>query len=138
MSGALRVVQVSFHRDVERREPRRLIEDWPTLTRIAVAAASPQCHVEVVQACEQDLSVQLDGVAVHFVRQTSAADGLSIRVGSKLSAAARVLNRVAEIKPHVVHVNGLDYPLQLLRLRRRASHAAPGTRRSSSSTRSRA
>ena len=124
MSGALRVVQVSFHRDVERREPRWLIEDWPTLTRIAVAAASPQCHVEVVQACEQDLSVQLVGVPVHFVRQTSAADGLSIRVGSKLSAAARVLNRVAEIKPHVVHVNGLDYPLQLLRLRRRLPQAA--------------
>jgi glycosyltransferase involved in cell wall biosynthesis len=77
-----------------------------------------------VQACEQDESIHVDGVPVHFVRETTVVDGLSLRLGSKLAAAQGVLSRVAELDPQVVHVNGLGYPLQLLLLRKRLPRAA--------------
>ena len=117
--GDLRVAHVSFHRDVERRQPRQLLADWPTLTRIAAAAASASCRVEVVQACEQDEQAHVDGVDIQFVRETTVIDRLSVRLGSKLLSASRILDRLATLDPDVIQVAGFGHPLQLLQLRRR-------------------
>lgn len=138
-SRALRVAHVSFHRDTARRAPRQLLEDWPTLTRTAAAVAK-DCQVAVIQASEVDEKFHIDGVNVHFVRETTAVDRLSFRLGSKVLRATRMLDRLDALDPEVIQVAGFGYPLQTLQLRRRfpravialqdhAAAPAPGWRR---------
>ncbi|MEO8621095.1 MAG: glycosyltransferase family 4 protein [bacterium] len=95
-SRRLRVVQVSFHLDSERRAADVLLRAWPTLPAVASAASSADVEVIVVQAAHASERVDVDGVAYHFVE-----DGTRTRT--------RVIDRVATLEPDVVHVHGLGF-----------------------------
>jgi glycosyltransferase involved in cell wall biosynthesis len=95
----LRVVQVGFHADVERRPADALLRAWPTLPAVATAVARAGVECAVVQTAHRDESLEQSGVPFHF-----------------LGDARRVRERVVALKPDVVHVNGLQHPRAALRL----------------------
>jgi glycosyltransferase involved in cell wall biosynthesis/cytosine/adenosine deaminase-related metal-dependent hydrolase len=117
-SRRLRVVQVSFHADVHRRDAATLLRVWPTLGGVAAAAARAGVEVAVVQAAAADETVRADGVTFRFVddggEPVRALPG-GVRVPR---TPARVLAAVAALAPDVVHVHGLAYPYAVRRLTR--------------------
>jgi glycosyltransferase involved in cell wall biosynthesis len=108
-SRRLRVVQVSFHLDVERRDGESLLQAWPTLPAIATAVARANVDVAVVQRSHRRETLERAGVPYHFVDEPRRTP-------------ARVLERVAALKPDVVHAHGLTFP----RAVRSLSRAVPG------------
>lgn len=108
-SRRLRVVQVSFHRDAERRGAESLLRAWPTLPAVAAAAASAGVDVSVVQAAHAPEIIERDGVTFHFVDDAGRTP-------------TRVIECVASLEPDVVHVQGLGFPRQMRPLAR----ALPG------------
>lgn len=120
---ALRVVQVSTFRDPHGRSPEVLIRAWPSLTRVASAARGAGVDVMVVQAAAQEASIELsDGTRMHFVDEPGP------RVGGRLGRAAgplprRVAERVASLRPDVIHFHGLSMPRHLRAVARRAPGA---------------
>ncbi|HEU0014865.1 MAG TPA: glycosyltransferase family 4 protein [Longimicrobium sp.] len=104
----MRVVQVSFFRDPARRSAAELVEAWPTLTAVAGAAADAGVEVAVVQAAWRDDVRQRAGVTLHFVAEPGARV-----LPRRLSSAfpARLLARVRSLRPDVVHVQGLGFPV---------------------------
>ncbi|AHG88378.1 glycosyl transferase group 1 [Gemmatirosa kalamazoonensis] len=114
--SALRVVQVGFHADAERRPAASLLRAWPTLSAVAGAASRAGIDVSVVQAAHRDESVAIGGVAYHFLDDGHHPP---VRLPGGASVArrpARILRRVAELAPDVVHVHGLNHPLAARRL----------------------
>ena len=107
---ALKVVHLSFHLDIQRREPQELLAAWPTLVETAVAVARTGATVDVVQACHHDARLSADNVNFHFVRGTSPF--------TKLSVARRLIERVRLLRPDVVQIAGLGSPLQTHELSR--------------------
>ena len=108
-SRRLRVVQVSFHADAQRRGAEALLCAWPTLAAVASAAAATEVDVTVVQAAHRNERIARDGVRYHFVDDTSRT-------------RERVIACVASQAPDVVHVHGLGFPRPMRPLRR----ALPG------------
>lgn len=93
------VVQVGFHVDPRGREPAQLLEDWPTLVDVAEAAQAGGMRVTVVQACSRTQTVSRNGVRYAFFADGS--DGPALIRG---------------LAPDVVHVHGLGFPREVLRL----------------------
>ena len=91
--SALRVVQVSFHLDGQRRDAESLLAAWPTLSAVAIAAAAAGCDVTVVQAAHRTETVERGGVTFRFV-------------GDADRVHARVIQCVSSLRPDVVHVQG--------------------------------
>jgi glycosyltransferase involved in cell wall biosynthesis len=118
MSAPLRVVQVSFHTDAERRRPETLLHAWPTLPAVATAAARAGVDVTVVQAAHHEAAIVQGGVTFHFVddghRPPMQLPG-GVRVERRPD---RLLRRIAALEPDVVHVHGLNRPLAVRRLAR--------------------
>src|SRR5262249_21622846 len=107
----LRVVQVSFHADHQRRGAESLLEAWPTLTAVATSVARAGVDVAIVQAAHADGTVPHEGIAFHFVNDTKPR-------------RARVTQRVVSLSPDVVHVQGLHHG-RAVRALARATRAAP-------------
>ncbi len=101
----MRVVQVSFHTDGQRRDAESLLLAWPTLPAVAACAARAGVDVAVVQAAHRDERVERDGVTYHFVRD----DG---------RRRSRVIDRVAKLSPDVVHAQGFHHGMALRQLTR--------------------
>jgi glycosyltransferase involved in cell wall biosynthesis len=114
----LSVVQVNYAFDNRLTDPEALLDGYGTLTgwseALLRAGAGP---VAVVQRFHRDARIARNGVDYFFRR-------------AGLPAA------VAACRPDVVHVNGLDFPVQVWRLRRRLdrscaivvqNHAGGGT-----------
>ena len=120
--GSLNIVQVSFHYDIYRRAPRELIQAWPTLLDVAAAVAGAGATVHVVQACHEDAVLREKGVDLHFVREPVPFGLDSRRWFQRLFCPLRLSERVASLAPDVVHVAGLNFPLQT----RYLSHRLPG------------
>jgi glycosyltransferase involved in cell wall biosynthesis len=108
-SRRLRVVQVSFHMDVERREGESLLRAWPTLPSVATAAAQADVDVAVVQRAHRQETFERAGVSYHFIDEPRRRP-------------TRVLECVTALKPDVVHAQGLNFP----RAVRSLSHSIPG------------
>jgi glycosyltransferase involved in cell wall biosynthesis len=137
----IHVVQVSFLCDPERREPETLLRAWPTLLGVAAATARAGVQVTVVQAASRDQTIHRDGVRFEFVDDARA---MPRRIAGRIPIVrrpARVLDRVTEFAPDVVHLHGLVLPFAARQLRdtvRRApllvqdhaSRAPAGLRRS--------
>jgi glycosyltransferase involved in cell wall biosynthesis len=104
-SRRLRVVQVSFHLDTERRAADSLLRAWPTLPAVAAAAASEEVEVVVVQAAHASQRIEHDGVTFHFVDDQSRTRAL-------------VIDQVIGLKPDAVHVHGLGFARQMRPLAR--------------------
>jgi glycosyltransferase involved in cell wall biosynthesis len=105
----LRVVQVSFHMDAQRREAETLLRAWPTLPAVAAAASQGDVEVTVVQRAHRQETVERAGVSYHFVDEPRRKP-------------TRVLECVTALKPDVVHAQGLTFP----RAVRSLSRAIPG------------
>jgi glycosyltransferase involved in cell wall biosynthesis len=108
-SSRLRVVQVSFHTDTEGRDGEALLRAWPTLPAVATAAVRAEVDVTVVQAAHECETIERDGVTYHFV-------------GDARRRPSRMFERVASLRPDVVHVQGLGFPRQM----RPLASALPG------------
>jgi len=95
-SRPLKVVQLSFHADHQRRDAESLMSAWPTMTAVAEAVARVGVDLTVVQAAHADEMVRQNGVEYHFVKDEKAR-------------RSRVAQRVASLSPDVVHVQGLHH-----------------------------
>ena len=106
----MRVVHVSCHRDPLRRGGAELLDAWPTLVDVAQAAAAAGVEVAVVQAGWRNEVLERAGVRFHFV----AEPGTRL-LPRRLSAAAplRLLRRVRALRPDVVHLHGLAFPVAI-------------------------
>ena len=96
-SRRVRVVQVSFHLDVERRDGESLLRAWPTLPAVATAVARAEVDVAVVQRAHRQETIECAGVSYHFVDEPRRKP-------------TRVVECVTALKPDVVHVQGLTFP----------------------------
>jgi glycosyltransferase involved in cell wall biosynthesis len=101
----LRVVQVSFHADTQRRDAYSLLRAWPTLAAVAGGVARAGVDVAVVQTAHADDKLSVSGTDLHFVRDSSPP-------------RARVIDRVLSLAPDVVHVHGLHHGRAVLSLTR--------------------
>jgi glycosyltransferase involved in cell wall biosynthesis len=103
----VRVVQVGCIRDPRGRAGAELLQAWPTLPDVARAAASAGVDVAVVQAAWRDETVEHGGIPCHFVAEPA---GLPGRVATALPT--RLLRAVRSLRPDVIHLQGLDFPVQ--------------------------
>jgi glycosyltransferase involved in cell wall biosynthesis len=103
----VRVVQVGCIRDPRRRAGAELLQAWPTLPDVAGAAASAGVDVAVVQAAWRDETVEHGGIPFHFVAEPAA---LPRRASQRLPL--RLLRMVRSLRPDVIHLQGLDFPVQ--------------------------
>jgi glycosyltransferase involved in cell wall biosynthesis len=110
----LHVAQISFYLDRERRDPERLLIEWPSLVDIAEAAHSADMRVSVVQAAARSTYVNRRGVQYYFLAPQNGA--ASIASGDGLSTM------LEQLRPDVIHVHGLGFPKEVLALRRIAPH----------------
>lgn len=116
MDGGPRVVQLSFLCDPQRREPEELLRAWPTLLGVAEGAARAGVAVTVVQAAARDQTIERDGVKLEFVKDSGAMPKRVRRV-PVVRRPDRLLAKVAEIAPDVVHVHGFGFPFATRQLR---------------------
>jgi glycosyltransferase involved in cell wall biosynthesis len=107
----LRVVQVSFHADQQRRGAESLLEAWPTLPAVAAGVARAGVDVTVVQTAHADETIDQDGVSFHFVNDAKPR-------------RTRVTQRIVSLAPDVVHVQGLHHG-RAVRALARATRTAP-------------
>src|SRR5262245_29771301 len=91
----MRVVHASFRRDPLRRKPHELIAAWSTLTDVANAVASAGVDVAVVVPHAELAVLPVEGVPFHF--------------------GPNVISTVRQLKPEVIHINGLVSPLAIAR-----------------------
>jgi glycosyltransferase involved in cell wall biosynthesis len=98
-SLALHVVQVGFYLDPLRREPAQLLQAWPTLVDVAEAAHAGGMRVSVVQACASTQTLEQSGVRYHFIRPGQDAPAF-----------------IGDLEPDVIHVHGLHFPREVMRL----------------------
>lgn len=108
------VAQVSFYLDPARRGPEELLAAWPSLVEIAEAASKKGLRVCVVQACAQRAALTRNGVSYRFVPPPAGSS--SVTLGPEFGEVLR------EIRPDVIHVHGLGFPSDVVRLRRIAPH----------------
>jgi glycosyltransferase involved in cell wall biosynthesis len=108
-SRRLRVVQVSFHADVERRDGASLLRAWPMLPAVTTAVARADVDIAVVQRAHKRETIERDGVSYHFV-------------DDRQRRPSRVMAYVAALKPDVVHAHGLNFA----RAVRSLSRVVPG------------
>ena len=107
----MRVVQVSFFRDPQRRPPETLLREWPALADVARAVAAAGLEVHVVQAAADTAAIPRDGVTFHFVAER-AAWWTARRSWLTLPSTA-LRRRIVTLAPNVLHVHSLSFPLAL-------------------------
>ena len=103
----MHVAQISFFVDAERRAPERLLEDWPALVDVAVAAASHASRVTVIQASSVPGTIVESGVTFHFVAPPA---------GAPLARSPEFRALLRELAPDVFHVHGLGFPRDVCEL----------------------
>lgn len=108
LHALLHVAQISFFSDPRGRLPAELLAAWPTMVDVAEAASRAAVRISVVQACPHTEHFERNGVEYHFLPFGKAAP-------ARLQPAAfrELLQRLAA---DVFHVQGLDYPRQVLAL----------------------
>jgi len=117
-----RVVQVIMGIDAQRREPETLLQAWPTLTGVAVAAARAGVRVTVALPADRDQTIDRDGVRYWFVEEPSAAPNQTMSRLSTLRPPTRLLRQLASIDADVVHLHGFVQPIAAHRLRAALPH----------------
>jgi glycosyltransferase involved in cell wall biosynthesis len=98
---ALHVAQVSFFVDPQGRDPRALLEAWPSLVDVAQAPHAAGVRVSVLQASSRAASFAAAGVDYHFLVPPPRG---------ALAGAAAVRELLAALRPDVLHVHGLGFP----------------------------
>lgn len=95
----LHVVQLGLQVDSQEREPAMLLEAWPTLVDVAEAARGAGLQVTVVQACSRAQILHRNGVRYHFFARGADVPAL-----------------IGSLDPDVIHVHGLCFPREVLRI----------------------
>ena len=107
----MRVVQVSFHADIQQRSPEALLEAWPGVTAVASATAREGCRVTVVQAAHETARIERDGVTYRFQKVSSGFWGGTARQTRWLGGFRGLSSALADSQPDIVHVQGLTAPV---------------------------
>jgi glycosyltransferase involved in cell wall biosynthesis len=94
------IVQISFFSDPKGRAAAQLLEDWSTLVDVAEAASMAGSDVSVVQANTRSEHLERNGVHYYFLPLDADSN------------ESRTLLR--SLGPDVFHVQGLDFPRQVL------------------------
>lgn len=95
--------------DPELRTPAVLLERWFTLREVTRALAQTGAEVTIVQAASSGGLDEAQGVRVELVREPRDSR-FRHRLGPWASRVRRrVIRRVAELAPDVIHVHGLCY-----------------------------
>jgi glycosyltransferase involved in cell wall biosynthesis len=102
------VAQIGFFNDPQRRSPEQLLNAWHTLVDVAEAASRSGNRVCVVQACSHTQHFERNGVQYHFLPFDDAA--------SRDSRSTAYRELLANLAADIFHVNGLDFPRQVLSL----------------------
>jgi glycosyltransferase involved in cell wall biosynthesis len=106
-TAALHVAQISFFLDPEHRQPRQLLEAWPSLVDVAQAPRAAGLRVTVLQASSHAATFEADGIDYRFL--------VPPRHGP-LAAAAAFQELLAGLRPDVLHVHGLGFPADVVAL----------------------
>jgi len=96
---------------------------WWTQPAFAQAAMRAGVDVTVVQAGWRDAVLEREGVAFHFVRERP---GFRLRRRLGFWASPRpwnVARRIVELRPQLIHLHGLSFPLQARFLGRHVPNA---------------
>jgi len=103
----MRVLHVSCVRDPRGRIGAELLDAWPTLGHVAAAVRGAGAQVTVLQAAHADEECERDGVAYRFVAEPRLPGR------RRLTGAMpwRLARAAAALRPHVIHLNGLEFPL---------------------------
>lgn len=99
------MVQVSAVRDPRLRTGEEILAAWRGVEMTARAAADAGFETVVVQAAWRDEELVRDGVRYRFVREPAGRMG---RVLQRLRS--RLARTVLELRPAIVHVQGLGFP----------------------------
>jgi glycosyltransferase involved in cell wall biosynthesis len=103
----MRVVHVSCVRDPLGRTGAELLDAWPTLGDVAAAVRRAGAEVTVLQAAHADAEHERDGVVFRFV----AEPRLPGRRWVTGAMPWRLARAAAALRPDVIHLNGLAFPL---------------------------
>ncbi|HYH80341.1 MAG TPA: glycosyltransferase family 4 protein [Longimicrobium sp.] len=103
----MRVVHVSCVRDPHGRTGAELLDAWPTLGDVAAAVSRAGAEVTVLQSAHADGDHERDGVRYRFVAEPRLP-GRRWRTGA---APWRLARAAAALRPDVIHLNGLGFPL---------------------------
>lgn len=108
----IRIVIVNEVWDPRDRSPDDVLERFTTLTGWARALAGAGGDVRVFQRFDCDGSIVRDGIRYDFVSDDGPA-----RPPTRFGGSSRMRTLIASAAPDVVHVNGMDYPRSLRRIR---------------------
>lgn len=117
----MRVLHVGCVLDPQGRRAAALLDAWPTLARVAGAVRTAGAEVAVLHAGHADEVLDHAGVSYHFVAEPRAARLPGSHGGAGV-VPIRLARRAAALRPDVVHVNGLEFPLHV----RALAAALPG------------
>jgi glycosyltransferase involved in cell wall biosynthesis len=110
----MRIALVNVVWDTRATTPDETLDRFSTLTGWADAVAHIGRHTVVVcQRFQRDADVERSGVAYRFVR-----DGGPPKPAGWFGGSRRLIDSVISLRPDLVHVNGLDHPRFVQRLRR--------------------
>lgn len=102
----MHVAQISFLLDPLERTAARMLEDWWPLVDCAEMVERAGVRVSVVQACRHPDQVTHHGIDYHFVAPDRGQS--CIARGRSFQALMQTL------RPDVLHVHGLEFPLEVL------------------------
>ena len=133
----MHVIQLGFGLAPDGLDPGAVLEAWPTLADVACSAAAEGVTVTVVLPARRGGSIERDGVRFEFVavagrpaRHASAVVGGGPR-GSRpvqgpswirATGIGPIRRRIAALRPDLLHVHGLSFPLQTRALARAFPH----------------
>jgi glycosyltransferase involved in cell wall biosynthesis len=110
----LHVAQISFFVDPEHRPPERLLQDWPALVDVAIAAASHVSRVTVIQASAVPGTIVESGITFRFLPPPAA--------GAPLTRSPELRALLRDLAPDVFHVHGLAFAREVFELHELAPH----------------
>jgi glycosyltransferase involved in cell wall biosynthesis len=113
----LHVVVLGVDLDPARRAPAELVSAWPDFGHFEAAATKTgQFRVTVVQASWRDEEREVEGICCHFVREPEPT--LRLPWGRAIRRLPRrLLARVKELGPDIVHFSGLGFSREVWALR---------------------
>lgn len=101
-----------MYHDPNSRSPAELLDAWPTLVEVAAAVRLADVEICVVQAADTDAVIVRDNVTFHFVSERKPRH-FRLPMGPRVPLRPdRLLALVRKLRPALIHLQGLGFPLQ--------------------------